>query len=52
MVGFEPSLDAIVDKAIDAGIPVVTLDADLPGSKELPLLERAIIKQVLKEAKS
>ena len=35
VVGFEPSLDAIVDKAVDAGIPVVTVDADLPGSKRL-----------------
>ena len=32
VVGFEPSLNAIVDKAVDAGIPVVTVDADLPGS--------------------
>lgn len=35
VVGFEPSLNAIVDKAVDAGIPVVTVDADLPGSKRL-----------------
>jgi ribose transport system substrate-binding protein len=35
VVGFEPSLNAIVDKAIDQGIPVVTVDADLPGSKRL-----------------
>lgn len=35
VVGFEPSLDAIVDKAIDAGIPVVTVDADLPTSRRL-----------------
>jgi ribose transport system substrate-binding protein len=35
VVGFEPSLDAIVDKAIEAGIPVVTVDADLPTSKRL-----------------
>jgi len=35
IVGFEPSLNAIVDKAIDQGIPVVTVDADLPGSKRL-----------------
>jgi ribose transport system substrate-binding protein len=35
VVGFEPSLDAIVNKAIDAGIPVVTVDADLPTSKRL-----------------
>jgi ribose transport system substrate-binding protein len=32
VVGFEPSLNAIVDKAVSAGIPVVTVDADLPGS--------------------
>lgn len=35
VVGFEPSLNAIVDKAVDAGIPVVTVDADLPGSKRV-----------------
>ncbi|MEI6389277.1 MAG: substrate-binding domain-containing protein [Spirochaetota bacterium] len=35
VVGFEPSLDSIVDKAIGLGIPVVTVDADLPGSKRL-----------------
>jgi len=35
VVGFEPSLNSIVDKAIDQGIPVVTVDADLPGSKRL-----------------
>jgi ribose transport system substrate-binding protein len=35
VVGFEPSLNSIVDKAVDSGIPVVTVDADLPGSKRL-----------------
>ncbi|MCY3023245.1 MAG: substrate-binding domain-containing protein [Planctomycetota bacterium] len=35
VVGFEPSLNAIVNKAADAGIPVVTVDADLPGSKRV-----------------
>ena len=35
IVGFEPSLNAIVDKAVEAGIPVVTVDADLPGSKRM-----------------
>ncbi len=35
VVGFEPSLNAIVDKAVEQGIPVVTVDADLPGSKRL-----------------
>ncbi len=33
VVGFEPSLAAIVDKAVAAGIPVVTVDADLAASK-------------------
>jgi len=32
VVGFEDSLNPIVQKAIDAGIPVVTVDADLPNS--------------------
>ena len=35
VVGFEPSLDPIVQKAIDAGIPVVTVDADLPTSARI-----------------
>jgi len=35
VVGFEPSLNSIVDKAVGQGIPVVTVDADLPGSKRL-----------------
>ena len=35
VVGFEPSLNSIVDKAVAAGIPVVTVDADLPGSKRI-----------------
>ena len=35
VVGFEPSLNSIVDKAVKAGIPVVTVDADLPGSKRM-----------------
>lgn len=35
LVGFEPSLNAMVDKAVDAGIPVVTVDSDLPGSKRI-----------------
>ncbi|MCX7048478.1 MAG: substrate-binding domain-containing protein [Candidatus Sumerlaeota bacterium] len=35
VVGFEPSLTAVVDKAVAAGIPVVTVDADLPDSKRV-----------------
>jgi len=35
VVGFEPALNPIVDKAVDAGVPVVTVDADLPGSRRI-----------------
>ncbi|MBE3096884.1 MAG: substrate-binding domain-containing protein [Planctomycetes bacterium] len=35
VVGFENSLNALVDKAAARGIPVVTVDADLPGSKRI-----------------
>ena len=35
VVGFEDTLVPIVDKAIEAGIPVVTVDADLPTSRRL-----------------
>ena len=35
VVGFEPALVPIINKAVDAGIPVVTVDADLPDSKRI-----------------
>lgn len=35
VVGWDPSLGAAVDKCIDAGVPTITVDADLPGSKRL-----------------
>lgn len=35
VVGFESVLEPIIDKAVDQGIPVVTVDADLPNSKRL-----------------
>jgi len=35
VVGFENSLNALVDKAAAKGIPVVTVDADLPDSKRI-----------------
>lgn len=35
VVGFEDTLVPIVNKAIDEGIPVVTVDADLPTSKRV-----------------
>lgn len=35
VVGFEDSLNPLVNKAVEAGIPVVTVDADLPKSKRI-----------------
>ncbi len=35
VVGFEPVLNAVVAKAMDSGIPVVTVDADLPTSRRI-----------------
>lgn len=35
VVGFEPALAPIIDKAVDSGIPVVTVDADLPESQRV-----------------
>ena len=35
VVGFEESLNDAVNKAVEAGIPVVTLDSDLPNSKRV-----------------
>ncbi|MCX6375118.1 MAG: substrate-binding domain-containing protein [Armatimonadetes bacterium] len=35
VVGFEPALVPIINKAVDSGIPVVTIDADLPDSKRV-----------------
>jgi len=38
VVGFEASLNPIIKKAMDAGIPVVTVDADLPDSGRLAFI--------------
>lgn len=35
VVGWDLSLKVAIDKAMDAGIPVVTVDADVPDSKRL-----------------
>ncbi len=35
VVGFESALVPVINKAVDAGIPVVTVDADLPESKRV-----------------
>jgi ribose transport system substrate-binding protein len=35
VVGFDESLTPVVNKAVDQGIPVVTVDADLPRSKRV-----------------
>lgn len=35
IVGFEPALVPIINKAVESGIPVVAVDADLPESKRV-----------------
>lgn len=35
VVGWSPTEKVAIDKAVDAGIPVVTVDADVPASKRL-----------------
>ncbi len=35
VVGFEDSLVPVVNEAVDSGVPVVTVDADLPRSKRV-----------------
>ena len=37
VVGFDPALKPSIDKAAEAGIPIVTLDAEVYGSKRLHL---------------
>lgn len=38
VVGWDPSLTAAVNKCIEAGVPTVTDDADLPGSNRLAFI--------------
>ncbi len=35
VVGFDDALTPVINKAVEAGIPVVTVDADLPKSKRI-----------------
>ena len=35
VVGFEPALVPSINKAVESGVPVVTVDADLPESKRI-----------------
>ncbi len=38
VVGWDPSLGVAIDKAMAAGIPVVTIDADVPNSNRLAFI--------------
>ena len=38
VVGWDPSLGVAIDKAIAAGIPVVTVDADVPNSNRMAFI--------------
>jgi len=44
VVGFEPALEPSINKAIAAGIPVVTVDADLPQSNRLAFVGTGNVK--------
>jgi ribose transport system substrate-binding protein len=35
VVGFDAALKPAIDHAVEAGVPVITLDSDVPGSKRL-----------------
>src|SRR5688572_4390728 len=35
VVGFDAALKPAIDKAVAAGVPVITLDSDVPGSRRL-----------------
>lgn len=35
VVGFDAALKPAIDRAVEAGVPVITLDSDVPGSKRL-----------------
>ncbi len=38
VVGFDPALKPSIDKMVDSGLPVVTLDAEVYGSKRMTFL--------------
>jgi ribose transport system substrate-binding protein len=44
VVGFEPALAPSINKAIAAGIPVITVDADLPQSNRLAFVGTGNVK--------
>jgi len=44
VVGFEPALEPSINKAIASGIPVVTVDADLPRSNRLAFVGTGNVK--------
>lgn len=35
VVGFDAALKPAIDRAVESGVPVITLDSDVPGSKRL-----------------
>jgi ribose transport system substrate-binding protein len=44
VVGFEPALIPIINKAVESGVPVVTVDADLPESKRVAFVGTGNVK--------
>lgn len=52
VVGWDPSEQVAIDKAIDAGIPVITDDADVPASKRLAFVGTDWYQVGVEEAKA
>jgi len=50
--GFDPTLNVPVNKLIEAGIPVVCTDADLPNSKRLAFIGGSWYDQGVEQAKA
>lgn len=52
VVGWDASLATAIDKAIDAGIPTITVDADVPDSKRLAFVGSSWYDQGVIQAES
>ncbi len=52
VVGWDASLATAIDKAIDAGIPTITIDADVPDSKRIAFVGSSWYDQGISQAEA
>lgn len=52
VVGWDASLATAIDKAVDAGIPTITVDADVPTSKRIAFVGSSWYDQGVEQAKA